>query len=161
MRQEVRRSLAPKLAIALILPAALALVLDSALLQGQEGETQEKEFEEAMAAQGRPTFRVYCASCHGTEARGDGTLAAYLTVPPTDLTRLSKNNKGVFPKERVRMMIDGRERVRGHGSPDMPVWGDIFMALEDEDSEQADDVDLKIDHLVYFIKSIQEEPQAE
>ena len=44
------------------------------------------------------TYAIYCANCHGAEARGDGHLAALLTVKPTDLTRLTKKD-GTFPDD--------------------------------------------------------------
>lgn len=33
---------------------------------------------------------VTCASCHGTEGKGDGPLAGYVDPPPTDLTCLDR-----------------------------------------------------------------------
>ena len=34
-------------------------------------------------------------------------------------------NGGVFPSERLRRIIDGRD-VASHGDREMPVWGDVF-----------------------------------
>jgi mono/diheme cytochrome c family protein len=67
-----------------------------------------------------------CASCHGTTGKGDGPAAKALKVPPADLTRLAKSNKGVFPILRVYHVIDGRIEVLTHGSRDMPVWGEVY-----------------------------------
>ena len=36
--------------------------------------------------QGEALFRTHCASCHGSEGRGDGPAAAALAGPPADLT---------------------------------------------------------------------------
>jgi mono/diheme cytochrome c family protein len=36
----------------------------------------------AAPAVGRATFGIYCASCHGTSAKGDGVLASILTPKP-------------------------------------------------------------------------------
>jgi hypothetical protein len=47
---------------------------------------------------------------------------------PTDLTVLAKNNKGEFPWAQMLRVVDGRESMRAHGDPDMPVWGEIFRA---------------------------------
>ena len=41
-------------------------------------------------------------------------------------TRLAQRNKGRFDAEKVQRIIDGRDPVKGHGGPDMPVWGDAF-----------------------------------
>lgn len=89
----------------------------------------------AMAAPGTATaqsaetgatlFVQYCATCHGREATGQGPMAAVLLVQPTDLTRLSAGNGGIFPAERVVKRIDGRDPLVSHGSP-MPVYGAFF-----------------------------------
>ena len=44
---------------------------------------------------GETLFRLHCAGCHGEEGRGDGPVAEYLKVAPTDLTALSKRPQGV------------------------------------------------------------------
>ena len=67
-----------------------------------------------------------CAACHGETGKGDGPKAKAFKMPPADLTKLAKSNKGVFPISRVYNVIDGRIEVLTHGSRDMPVWGDIY-----------------------------------
>ncbi|MHC0053888.1 c-type cytochrome [Actibacterium sp. D379-3] len=74
------------------------------------------------AARGGPLFRQHCATCHGIGARGDGPMAAILTVDVPDLTRLAVRNGGDFPTLQVIAAIDGRSQLRGHGGP-MPVFG--------------------------------------
>jgi hypothetical protein len=44
------------------------------------------------------------------------------------LTVLRRNNGGVFPFERVYALIDGRTELPGHGSRQMPIWGDRYSA---------------------------------
>jgi len=73
--------------------------------------------------QGKYWYLSYCASCHGTSGKGDGSVARALTQKPADLTALSSSNGGVFPTARVTETIDGRREVWAHGSRDMPVWG--------------------------------------
>ena len=85
----------------------------------------------AFAAQediGKLEYEANCAVCHGLEARGDGPLEAFLKQPTPPLSRLSKENEGVFPFERVYMTIDGRNEVPTHGPRDMPIWGDEYKA---------------------------------
>lgn len=77
---------------------------------------------------GEREYRMYCASCHGVDARGNGPLAEMLAVDVPDLTRLKAANDGHFPFERVYRTIDGRTEVRGHGTREMPVWGAAFRA---------------------------------
>jgi mono/diheme cytochrome c family protein len=76
---------------------------------------------------GRSEFLRSCASCHGVSGKGDGPVANSLNPPPSDLTRLSEANNGVFPALRVHEAIDGRIERLVHGTRDMPVWGDRYM----------------------------------
>ena len=76
---------------------------------------------------GRNEFLRSCASCHGVSGKGDGPVAKSLRPPPSDLTRLSAANNGVFPVSRVHEVIDGRIERLVHGTRDMPVWGDRYM----------------------------------
>ena len=68
----------------------------------------------------------YCSSCHGEDGRGNGPVSAYLKIKVPDLTLLRKNNKGIYPTDKVMSAIDGRRPVRGHGDSEMPVWGEVF-----------------------------------
>lgn len=99
---------------------------------------------------GSDEFRVSCASCHGVGGRGDGHLAQFLTVKPTDLTTLAKNNDGVYPFLRVFQIIDGRTQVAGHGERAMPVWGDRYKLENAEAYTRA-----RILELVYYIQNLQ------
>lgn len=74
---------------------------------------------------GAELFRIHCATCHGTEASGQGPMAGVLVIKPADLTALSKGNGGQFPFENVVRRIDGRDPLVSHGSP-MPVYGFFF-----------------------------------
>ena len=73
-------------------------------------------------------FVAYCASCHGVDGTGNGPLADTLKVRPTDLTVISKKNKGHFPYTMLRKTIEGTELglARAHGPREMPVWGPVF-----------------------------------
>lgn len=102
---------------------------------------------------GAAVFKTYCASCHGVEARGDGPLSQQLRAVPPDLTKLASRNKGQFDADKTRRIIDGRNPVKGHGGPDMPVWGDAFKESGEGYSEEK--VKARIDALVAFLESIQ------
>lgn len=108
----------------------------------------------AKAASGAKTFRVYCGSCHGREARGDGPLAKDLRVKPANLTELSKRNDGEFPFEMVIDTIDHGRSVRAHGTEDMPAWGNAFEMTEQ--TEQA--AKAKMEELAHYLWSIQTSP---
>lgn len=105
-----------------------------------------------MATMGSHSYRSYCASCHGPDAEGHGSIATMLTVPPSDLTAISERSGGDFPYERVYRVIDGREKVKGHGTADMPAWGDAFQEI----SESEEEVDKRIHQLVQFLWTIQD-----
>lgn len=82
------------------------------------------------AGRGAELFRLYCATCHGVTARGNGPMADLLRVPPADLTGLAAGNAGAFPTFRVVAQIDGRDPLRAHGG-EMPVFGDAFEGGRD------------------------------
>jgi hypothetical protein len=96
---------------------------------------------------GAESYRVYCASCHGSDGKGDGPAAPALKKAPSDLTQISKRNHGEFPAFRITHIIDGYEIESVHGSRDMPIWGDYFrdkLLLE-----------LREHNLTEYIRSIQ------
>lgn len=102
---------------------------------------------------GSDLFRRYCASCHGPAARGDGQLADAMRRRPPNLTELRKRNSATYSSDLVYRIIDGRQAVRGHGGPDMPVWGDAFSRSLEGSSEDA--IRMRIQALVDYLESIQ------
>lgn len=104
-------------------------------------------------ASGAYLFRTYCAACHGPSAKGDGPLADSMRRRPSNLTEISKRNNNAFPNALIFQVIDGREKVRGHGGPDMPVWGDAFERSQEGGSPES--VRARIQALVDFLESIQ------
>ena len=105
---------------------------------------------------GREVFRLYCVVCHGPAGRGDGPLASNMRRKPSDLTEIAKRNGDQFPSEMVFRTIDGRQLVRGHGGPDMPVWGDAFAKSREGGDAAA--VRETIESLVSYIQSFQVKP---
>ena len=75
---------------------------------------------------GKNEYDSSCAACHGQTGKGNGPLRPQLVNLVPDLTVLAKNNNGVFPFERVSMIIDGRQELKTHGPKEMPVWGRVF-----------------------------------
>lgn len=104
-----------------------------------------------MALSGEQSFRVYCSSCHGRQAKGDGPLAKDLRTQPANLTELSERNDGEFPFEMVIDTIDHGRTVRGHGNKDMPAWGDAFEMTEQ--SEEA--ARRKMEEVAHYLWSLQ------
>jgi mono/diheme cytochrome c family protein len=109
--------------------------------------------QSTSAATGDYLFRTYCAACHGTSAKGDGPLAESMRRRPANLTEIGKRNQGVFSADQVFKTIDGRTPVKGHGGPDMPVWGDVFSKSSDGGDPAV--VEARIKALVAYLESIQ------
>lgn len=113
---------------------------------------------------GADEYEASCLSCHGVGGRGDGPMAEYLSVTPSDLTAISKNNDGVFPLLEIFQIIDGRTVVGAHGVRqtdrwEMPVWGSRYKAdagtkYGPYGGETA--VRARILELVFYIQSIQQ-----
>lgn len=139
----IRRAVSP-LALTLALP--LAGLLMAPVPAAAEGPSP--------ALRGSATFRTYCASCHGKTAHGDGPVAEHLRFAPADLTQIARRNGDKFPAEKVARIIDGRDRLGGHGGTDMPVWGDVF--LESREGYDRAKVREKVEELVQYLASLQE-----
>lgn len=75
---------------------------------------------------GKLQYESACAVCHGAGGKGDGPFRGQLVRPVPDLTVLARNNRGVFPFDRVYQTIDGRQEVAAHGPREMQVWGRVF-----------------------------------
>ncbi len=54
---------------------------------------------------GQVLYQNYCATCHGTDAKGNGPMAPVLKTPPPDLTQIAVRNGGVFPQKNVEKII--------------------------------------------------------
>lgn len=89
---------------------------------------------------GKSEYMEKCAVCHGQSGRGDGGAIDILKSAPANLTVLSKNNSGNFPFARVYAVIDGREPVVGHGTRDMPIWGNAYKTEKVEAAEYYFDI---------------------
>ena len=100
---------------------------------------------------GSQLFRMHCASCHGATGRGNGPLADDLRHRPPDLTTFTERNGGVFPRERVLRIIDGRD-VPSHVDREMPIWGDVFKI---RGLTVLNEVKDRIDAIVRYLEGIQ------
>ena len=103
--------------------AAKALISASAVLLALQAQAWAQKPDV-----GKAEYLSSCAVCHGTDAKGKGSLAGQLKAAPADLTQLAKKNGGVFPLNAVYEKIDGRQDVKAHGPRDMPIWGLSILA---------------------------------
>lgn len=138
----------------------IALVLGVGCGTRHESPPADIGDDSAMAydpvERGQATYGTYCQSCHGPEGHGDGPIAPMLTLELSDLSRLVEKY-GEFPEELVRASIDGRAEVRGHGTREMPVWGNIWNDPIDPVAEER--INQQIAELVQFVESIQDTPE--
>jgi mono/diheme cytochrome c family protein len=107
----------------------------------------------------RKDFVLHCADCHGVDGKGNGPAVQVIPgFKPVDLTTLTKNHDGKFPRDFVYEVIDGRKQLPGHYDPDtdMPLWGLTFQTEGREFSKQSEEkVKARIDALVEYIEGIQ------
>ena len=155
--RESREAVADLTPKASVVTAAVLAVLLLASIGAPPAAAQEPvaqpQAEMRQRVTGAEVFRTYCATCHGPSGRGDGPLASSMRRRPANLTEIAKRNGGEYPSEIVFRTIDGRTPVRGHGGPDMPVWGDAFARSHYGGDAAA--VKDRIDSLVDFIRTLQ------
>lgn len=101
---------------------------------------------------GKAMYQAYCASCHGTDARGDGPAAPALKTAPPDLTMLTSSHKGEFPSAHVAQILRGDLANPAHGNKDMPVWGPVFRSLGHHSNSE---VQLRIYNLTAYLQDVQ------
>ena len=113
--------------------------------------------EMEVIAGGELEYQNSCAVCHGVDGRGQGIMGKFLNVPPANLRRLTLSSGGKFPFWDVYRKIDGQSEIRGHGTRDMPVWGDRFRAQAGGDGKAAQTQAAgRILSLVFYLQHIQE-----
>jgi mono/diheme cytochrome c family protein len=137
-------------------PYALGVIVLGCLFAGT---TIAQQDEEEFFDIGITEYELSCMSCHGVDGRGDGPDAQHLDVKPADLTQIKKANGGVFPADRVAMIIDGRAIVARHGARDMPVWGERYRRPIPDANGAWDterDARSRIEALVDYVGSLQE-----
>lgn len=138
---------------ALVIVGALCAVVGADTQDGKRAPALAPDQEPlSISLQGSKLFKIYCASCHGEDAKGHGPMAAWLKVPPSDLTRIAVRNGGKFPLAQVNRIISGEVAVlSGHGTRAMPIWGPVFSQVNrDQDLGRV-----RIDNLARYLRDIQ------
>jgi len=110
---------------------------------------------EYPAQSGQQLYQKFCASCHGTSARGDGPIASALKTKPADLTLIARRYGGQFPTKRIEETVDGRVAVTAHGPSAMPVWGEEFTRSQAGDPIAERDAAQVIHKIVEYLRSLQ------
>ena len=132
--------------------ARAAFVLAATTCAASAQQPAPEQLDTGEATMGQVIFTRYCAACHGREGHGDGPVAPGLVRKPNDLGLLATMNKGKFPYDKVVRSIDGRETPRAHGTPDMPVWGEVFSKTAGTEAPSVDEALRRITHYVWSLQ---------
>jgi mono/diheme cytochrome c family protein len=134
------------------LQLSAAIALSALAMVAQKKEIKQVRAPYTPPSSGKEMYAAYCASCHGKEAKGDGPTASALKVPPSDLTTLARQNSGKFPGLHVSEVISGEHMSTVHGSREMPMWGNVFLAVQGHDQRW---VHLRVANLTHYLESLQ------
>jgi hypothetical protein len=99
----------------------------------------------------RALYLRYCSACHGPEGKGDGVAGTLMRPAPADLTRLAARNGGEYPMELVVRTIDGRQALRAHGEPTMPVWGEVLSEELGSKDKQRPGIERRVHERIFSI----------
>ena len=130
--------------------AATLILLVSGLGSGFSDNSVKDGKDAGYARKGQKLFIRYCASCHGSDAKGQGPVSIALKGGPRDLTLFQAPDKN-FPFYEVQTRIEGEHDVTAHGTRKMPVWGTVLRRSVGDLQKQAE-----IYALVKYIESIQQ-----
>ncbi|MDX1981188.1 MAG: c-type cytochrome [Bryobacteraceae bacterium] len=128
-----------------------ALIVSIAGLAGLAQEIKRVPAKATSKASGVEMYRAYCSPCHGLQGKGDGPAAPALKKQPLDLSQLSRNNGGKFPAGRIQSALN-EVGTAAHGSREMPIWGDVFRAMEHDSAGVA----MRTMNLAKYIESLQQ-----
>jgi mono/diheme cytochrome c family protein len=101
---------------------------------------------------GKEMSQIYCATCHGTDAKGNGPAAPALRAKLPDLTLLARNSGGKFPLLKVSQVIQGDVVIISHGTREMPIYGDMFRDIRRDETF----VKQRVGILTGYIASLQQ-----
>ena len=106
----------------------------------------------AGSVSGAELYKQLCPGCHGADARGVGPASPYCSVPPTDLTLLTKQNHGAFPDKKVTQILRYGTEKPNQSTTYMPVWKPLLSTIHGESAELTEK---RITSLTEYLKSIQ------
>lgn len=116
----------------------------------------EQELDVSAEA-GAMLFAENCAACHGADAKGAGEFGVQLFNIPPNLTRLSEQYEGVFPRDYVLGVIDGFHRDPAFSAA-MPEFGagDLGPTVIVEEDGLGTPIPARLLALVTWLETIQE-----
>jgi hypothetical protein len=86
-------------------------------------------WDDVAGQDGEQLYGKLCASCHGTEGKGDGLATQALPQPVPDLTHMPRDDKGRIDHGRIEKIIAGRDREVRHDVIGMPNWEQQFRRV--------------------------------
>lgn len=111
---------------------------------------------DARPREGARIYTDFCASCHGTDGRGDASAAGARQPGPPDLTMLAANNGGVFPENRVMgQLVD---YSMGRSESHMPVFEELREGpamMVDDGTGQRVAMPARLVELTAYLRDIQ------
>jgi len=110
------------------------------------------ETKKVSPADSKAMYSSYCTPCHGVNGKGNGPLASSLKRTPPDLTKLSRNNGGVFPIDHVIGVIGHGTSASGHDKAGMPNWAEELGKI---DQTNKVDTALRISNLSKYLETLQ------
>ncbi len=122
-------------------------------------EKRQMTAQLARLTHGGDLYNELCAVCHGTSGTGDGPAVSALKQQPIDLTVLTAGNNGVFPRDSLEESIYGKNRIKAHGTLDMPIWGRAFEFTKPDMGrvQRMQFARHRIDNIIDYIESMQVE----
>jgi mono/diheme cytochrome c family protein len=136
----------------LLLSAAVVAVAQQ---PAPKPKIKDVPIQQTSPVSGSQMYTTYCAVCHGPDGKGAGPASSALKYPPTDLTTLSQSNGGKFPSDHVGAVLRFGVENPAHGTPDMPMWGDLMGQLDPSSKNSAPIVTQRISNLINYLKTIQ------
>jgi mono/diheme cytochrome c family protein len=133
----------------------VSLFLSALLIFASGTEAHAADY---VAMSGKDLYVRFCASCHGVTGQGDGPVAGSFKIEVPDLTLIARRAKGVYPRDRIEKIIDGRHILGAHGTRTMPVWGEDFSRLELGNPEAERSTRLMIQRLADYVWLLQRPP---
>ena len=104
---------------------------------------------------GERMYAKYCASCHGSDAKGHGLALKALSTKPPDLTTLASRNNGKYPALHVAQSLRGDSTSSSHVEKEMPEWGEVFRSLNPGGDHTDPSFLMRIASLNNYVKSLQ------
>jgi len=136
----------------LLVTAMTAMVAAGMAYASQENGRVTLPINKTSPTSGQQMYANYCAPCHGIDGKGHGPVAPALKLQPTDLTVLSRNNRGKYPDSHIVTVLQNGSELPAHGTAIMPVWGPILGKMN---ASNPQDRMLRISNLSRYLETLQ------